>query len=271
MKFRNLFLLDFAQSLPGRMNPGFVTVGLLLLFILMTNACLSTQSGQNKSRLAQAVRTEGEALMAQGNHTAALAKLLEAKEMIPEDPFVHNSLGLAYMGKKRDDLAEQAFQKALHLKTDYTEARNNLGAALLRQDKLDLAIQVFLKVLDDLLYPTPHFPLSNLGWAYIGKKEFQKAETYFMKAMDSQPWYIPATHGQAKVFLETNRPDDAIAFLKTGLYKHPDAAILHADMAQAYEVRKEFSLARRAWQQVLRLSPANSPLSLAAEKKLSGN
>ena len=206
--------------------------------------------------------------MAQGNHTAALAKLLEAKEMMPQDPFIHNSLGLAYMGKKRDDLAELAFQKALQLKPDYTEALNNLGAARLRQDKLDSAIQAFLKVLDDLLYPTPHFPLSNLGWAYVGKKDFKQAETYFLKAMDSLPWYIPATHGQAKVFLKTNRPDDAIAFLKTALYKHPDAAILHADLAEAHEARKEFPLARRAWQQVLRLSPANSPLAAAAEKKL---
>jgi tetratricopeptide (TPR) repeat protein len=82
--------------------------------------------------------------------------------MTPEDPYLLNSLGLAYMGKNRDDLAIPVFKQVLDLKPDYTEALNNLGAAYLRQKKWDLAIPAFKKVLEDLLYPTPQFPLSNL-------------------------------------------------------------------------------------------------------------
>ncbi len=39
------------------------------------------------------------------------------------------------------------------------------------------------KVLKDLLYPTPQFPLSNLGWAYLGKQNYMLAESYFLR-----PW-----------------------------------------------------------------------------------
>lgn len=241
-----------------------------LTFIFLALSCVSSTVDSNSARLAQATKSEGEAFLAQGNYTAALAKLLEAKELAPGDPYVYNSLGLAYMGKKRDDLAEKAFQKAIKLKPDYSVAMNNLGAAYLRQKKWNVAIDIFHKVLDDLLYPTPHFPLSNLGWAYLGKKEYHKARTYFRKALDTLPWYVNASHGLARVYMETNRLDDALAYLNTCLERVPNSPVLYADLAEIYEIQGDTPSAKRAWKKVLRLSPASSALGRKAEKKFSG-
>ncbi|MCF8138772.1 MAG: tetratricopeptide repeat protein, partial [Desulfotignum sp.] len=180
-----------------------------------------------------------------------------------------NSLGLAYMGKNRDDLAIPVFKKALALKPDYTEALNNLGAAHLRQKKWDPAISAFEKVLEDLLYPTPQFPLSNLGRAYLEKQDYIRAETYFSQALDLSPGFVTAAHGLSLVFLETGRENNAIEFLTARLMAYPESALLHADLARAYEAKGWTNEARQSWQNVLHYAKKNSNLKKTAARRLS--
>jgi Tfp pilus assembly protein PilF len=156
----------------------------------------------------------------------------------------------------------------LKLKPDYTEALNNLGAAHLRRKEWDLAIPLFEKVLEDLLYPTPQFPLSNLGWAYLEKQKYLLAETYFSQALDISPEFVTAAHGQARVLLETRRETEAVKFLKARLTENPDAAILHADLARAYEAKGWKTAAENAWRNVLRYAKENSELKKTAAERL---
>jgi type IV pilus assembly protein PilF len=242
---------------------------IILLLSFIISSCATSASQPNKIKIAQAIKKEGNIFQTQGNYTAALGKFLDAEKIIPKDPYLHNSLGLAYMGKKRDDLAIASFQKALSIKPDYIEVINNMGAAYLRQKKWDMAIKNFDRVLESLLYPTPHFPLSNIGWAYLGKKEFQLAKTYFAKALDELPWFTAASHGLVQVYLQTNQVDQAMDYLHKCLYRSPDTAILHADLAEAYEAKGLIQQAIGSWKLVLKLVPERSSLAKKAEIKLS--
>ncbi len=236
----------------------------------LLSACTTGISAKkDDAKLAEAIQIQGNAFLMQGNYTAALSRLLEARKMRPDDPSLLNSLGLAYMGKNRNDLAVPVFKTALELKPDYTEALNNLGAAYLRQEQWDLAIPVFKKVLKDLLYPTPQFPLSNLGWAYLGKQNYMLAESYFSQALDVAPEFVTASHGLARVFIETWRENDAIQFLKARLLEHPEAAVLHADLAWVYEATGWKKEARRAWRNVLKHAKENAELKKTATERLS--
>ncbi len=234
----------------------------------LLSACVSSTDPGTKIKIGEAIKREGDVFQSQGKYTSALAKLLEAEKMIPDDPYLQNSLGLAYMGKKRYDLAVIAFKKSLALKPDYTEAVNNLGAAYLRQEKWDTAITLFNQVLENLIYPTPHYPLANIGWAYLGKLHFPTAQTYFLKALDEKPEFSTATHGLAQVYLRTGQTDRAIKYLHERLSRTPGSAILHADLAQAYEKKDQRKQAIRAWKQVLKLSSKNSSLAKKADKRL---
>ncbi len=241
----------------------------LLLFSFIITSCASSGSRQNNVKIAQTMKKEGDIFQSQGNYTAALTRLIEAEKLTPNDPYLQNSLGLAYMGKNRDDLAVIAFKKALARKPDFIEARNNLGAAYLRQNKWDMAIENFNRVLDSLLYPTPHFPLSNIGWAYFGKKEFHLAETYFSKALDAMPWFTAASHGLAKIYMETGQTNRAMDYLNQCLKRSPTRAIFHADLAKVYEKMGKTKQAVASWQQVLKLVPERSSLAKQAENRLS--
>jgi len=242
---------------------------ILVLASFIIASCASSGNLEKKIQIAQALKKEGDIFQTQGDYTAALTRLLEAEKIMSRDPYLQNSLGLAYMGKRRDDLAVTAFKKALAIKPDYVEATNNLGAAYLRQKKWDMAIENFNKVLDNLLYPTPHYPLSNIGWAYLGKNEFSVAEVYFKKALDQLPWFTAAAHGLAQVYLRTGQEELATLFLNQCITKFPEIAIFHADRAQAYEANGLTNQAIKSWQRVLTLVPERSALAKQAVLKLS--
>ena len=232
-------------------------------------SCTSTVQTQKQNKIAQAIKKEGDVFQAQGNYTAALTKLLEAEKMVPDDPYIQNSLGLAYMGKERNDMAIKAFNKALSLKPDYTEALNNLGAAYLRDDKPDIAIKTFNMVLEDITYPTPHYPLANIGWAQLAQNNYPVAQKYFLKALREVPGFIPAIHGIAQLYIRTGQTDRAMDYLDKNIKRSPGTVIFHADLAQTYEACGRPRQAIKAWQMVKQLVPENSNLYHTAEQRLS--
>lgn len=241
----------------------------LFITILFLTSCASQNvNSAKKKEIAIATQRVGEGFYNAGNYTLSLKNLLDAYEIIPDDPYLNNSMGLVYLAKDRYDLAEDHFKKALELKKDYIDAKNHLGAAYLKQEKWSLAIECFEDVSKSLVYAYPEIPFSNLGWAYFHQKKYEKAKTYFNKSLEIKPDFLISIHGLASVYLETKSYLQSIDFLNRELTKYPAAAILHSDIAKAYEGINDISKAKRSWDIVLKLVPETSPLSREAKKKL---
>lgn len=153
----------------------------LTLFIFCIVSCSANL--EVKKRQEEASRELGEAYMAQGNYTAALREFLKAEKFYGEDRHLHNDLGLTYMAKEKLELAIGHFKKAIELSPDYGPARNNLGTAYLAKKDWNAAIVTFKALTEDILYATPHYPLSNLGWAYYNKKNMNSRKRIIKKAL----------------------------------------------------------------------------------------
>ena len=233
-----------------------------IFFLVSCAANLELRKNQE-----EALRNFGEAYIREGDYTKALGKLLEAEKLYAEDQHLQYDLGLVYMAKERLDLAIHHFKKAVEIKPDYTPAKNSLGAAYLAQKKWDDAISCFKEITGDLLYVTPHFPLSNLGWAYYNKKEYRLAEKYYQDALKIEPRFAIALSGLGKTYIATGRISEAIAALEKAVKNSPNSAELYLDLADAYRLSREYKKAFDAYSKVIELAP-DSPLAVDAQKEM---
>lgn len=237
---------------------------ILLMFI--TLSCSSKPDLAQQRQQGEASRNLGEAYLRQGNYTAALREMLRAETLIPDDYFLQNDLGLAYYYKSEPDRAIVHFKKALSLKNDYAPARNNLGNAYMMKNDWDDAIEQYTIVVTDLLYATPQFPYSNLGFAYYQKKEYELSEKSFKQALEITPDFANALYGISKTYLATGRVAEAVEKLEYAVEKDPSQARLLFELAEAYVLKRDYRRAYGAYIQVVQINP-DSPLADEALRK----
>ena len=218
----------------------------LFLAALLVSACATSMGSPQNDKKAAAARNLGEAYLSEGNYPAALAELLKAQELNPNDPMLHNDLGLVYFAKGKSDLAVAHFEKAVALKTDYSLAKNNLGSAYLVQERWDKAIPVLEEVTGDMLYATPHFPLTNLGYAYYRKGDYTKAKQYLKQALEIQPDFYNAQLNLGRTYLATGRLHSARSILETAAQTNPKDPVLLLELGRVYRLMGDYNSARLA-------------------------
>ena len=236
----------------------------LLVFIIHLFAC---SADLERKKQEEDIRDVGEVYMGQGDYTSALNELLKAEHIYSEDPHLHNDLGLVYMAKDKLLLAIEHFKKAVELKPDYAPARNNLGTAYLAVKDWDSAIICFKEVSRDLLYATPHYPLSNLGWAYYNKKNFIAAEQYYKEALIIEPKFSVALHGLGLTYLATGNTTEAVSYIEKAVRYSPGVPELQMDLAGAYVLLKEYVKAINIYNKVIEIAP-ESLMAVQAKREI---
>ena len=98
-----------------------------------------------------------------------------------DDRFAEAHRGRALVldfGFGRTDDAEKAYRRAIALRPDFSEARNDLGQLLARTGRYDAAIAEFDAALDNMLYKEPYVARCNKGEALyqLGKRSEGIAE-----------------------------------------------------------------------------------------------
>jgi tetratricopeptide (TPR) repeat protein len=101
-------------------------------------------SGPSKEDVAKAAEVkklfdEGVTASRAGDHDTALAKFNQAATVMPTCYDCYYNIGFAYAQKKDYEKSEEAFKKAIELKSDYVEAYNGLATIYNAQKKFDEA------------------------------------------------------------------------------------------------------------------------------------
>ena len=239
-----------------------------MLSILCAISLIACAGAQEKRKTqSRMTRNLGEAYMQQGNVTEALREFMKAEKLYTNDHLLHNDLGLTYMIKERFDKAEYHFIKAIAIRSEYAPAKNNLGTVYMARKEWDAAIEQFNTVAGDLLYATPHYPLTNIGIAYYNKKDYASAEKYYRDALDLQPDFALALRGLGKTYIALNKLPEAVSILEKAVKTLPHSADLHMDLGNAYHMQGQAQKALFSYQKVKSLVP-DSPLSEAAQKEI---
>ena len=226
---------------------------LLLLFCCATN----TAKLENQ---AKASRHLGEGYLAEGNLTAALSQFLKAEEIYDKDPLLHYDLGLAYFGKDELDLAISHFKKAVALRPDYSEAFNAMGRVYGELKQWDTAISCFHQALSNLLYTTPHVALINLGEAYRGKRDYERAIDFYRQALRKDPRFPNAHRGLGLTYMDMGDYGKAVTSLEKAVHYAPRSPLTYFDLARVYVRLSETKKAISAFEKVVTVAP-DTPLA----------
>jgi len=200
-----------------------------------------------------------------GAYPQALVSLLKAESLDPDNQYVQNNLGLAYFVREKYAAAERHFRRALELDSKYSDARNNLGRVLIEAGKYREAISVLDEVATDLTYVNPEKPLINLGMAYFKLKEYNRASSHLLKALEVQRDNCIANSFLGRVYFEsknyskaTEQLDKAVGFCLRAQYDEP-----HYYSALSYYQAGEKTKAVARLEEIIKLYPEGKYLDRA--------
>ena len=239
------------------MNSLFVSLA-LLLFCLTATGCISGRGKNDPKPNPAAYHYQmGLSYLGDRNYSSALIDLTQAEKLDPENPDVLYNLALAYVGKKRPDLAEARFLKAILLKPGFSAARNDLGVAYLELKRWDSAIQQFKIVKDDLFYDNNENAAINLGLAYLGKGDYTKAREELQGVAERNPRNPAARLSLGRVLFAVDDVEQSIKEYKKALSIYNEYGAAYYYLGQAQLKLNRIDDARASFKEAVRLIPDN--------------
>lgn len=224
---------------------------LALALPLLLNGCTTTSPAGKTAAYHQQM---GAMHLGERNYTAALQELLEAEKLDSNNPELMYNLGLAYLGKRRPDLAEPKFLRAIRLRPNYSTARNDLAVTYMELKRWDQAIQQLKLVKDDLLYEQHDNAVINLGLAYLGQGEYDKALDELNNARASLPRNPVVRVAIGRVLAAQEKTSQAVAEFRRALEFYPDYPMAHYHLGLIL-MKSDLTAARHAFREVVRLAP----------------
>lgn len=192
-----------------------------LLCVLWLSAC-SVQEFDNarpvnamesaRSRVAIAAE-----YLQKGEQDKALRHLQRALEQNPRSAEAHNIMGVLMEREGDDRSAEEHYRKALDLREDYPQARNNYGVMLFRLQRYDESVKQLGLAAGNLAYDRREAAYENLGKAWLAAGDKVQAQQAFEKAIRLDSRLPVATLELAYMAFERNDPAAANLYFQRHL------------------------------------------------------
>ena len=210
------------KPVTGVARHGWSLVVLLLTVVVLAMVSCSSAPSKKEKELAK-VKAEEEARQKEskmhynlgisylndGKCKEALIELLKSDEMGSPSPETYNAIGLAYFCLGEGRRARDAYNMALALRPDYSDAHTNLAALYLAQGKWMKAIDESDAALKNRFYLNPERAYNNKAYALEMLKKDDEAVKNYNKAIRYNPRFARAYENLIAFFLKRDRIKDA--------------------------------------------------------------
>jgi type IV pilus assembly protein PilF len=237
----------------------------LLTLMAGSFCCSACALGESARKQGSYHYQMGVSFFNENNMTSALTELTEAEKYESDNADLFNYLGMAYYNKKKFDIAEQKYLRALALKPTYSDARNNLGVDYLEMQRWVDAIIQFKLVTEDIFYQNQGAANINLGIAYFGKGDYPKALSLLRSVVANYPRDPRGRLNLGKVYFALDKLDLAIDEYKKAIELNKDYANAYYSLGMACQKKNDGLAARTAFKEVLRIAPDSEIGQLAKE------
>lgn len=193
---------------------GILSLLIAISFILGLTGCSTTAPTTTKPQSAARFNTLlGAEYIKKGRLKLAHEKLSKAIEQNPQYADAHHYFAILQQHLKQYDVARQHFQQAINLAPKNPALNNNYGSFLCKQGNYTEAEKYFTVAINDPLYNTPHFALTNAGVCAHEAGNKEKAEIYLRNALKKQSNFTPALYALAKLAYDQRDFSRSQAFL----------------------------------------------------------
>jgi Tfp pilus assembly protein PilF/peroxiredoxin len=191
-----------------------------------------------------------------GQTGKARAAFEQALALQPDLSEASNDLGTLLAQGGDLPAAIEKFRAALASTPDYPDALNNLGYALLLTGRPGEARELYGKA----LRLQPDFPeaLNNLGLILGREGDLERAGSYFREALDKRPDYGEAANNLALVLVNRGQYEDAVRLLRAFLEKNPESENTYITLAKLYLNTGRARDALAVLDRLLRRNPAHA-------------
>ena len=203
--------------------------------------------------------------MKKGKLKLAIQHYSQALHRNPSYAKAHNGLAAALMKQGNPKEAIQHYDEALKINPYYVDVRNDLGTALILAGKRDEGKDEFLTAYSDPTNPTPEISARNLGQAYLDEKNYTEAINWFRTALGRADTYPDPYLGLAEALVVSERLDEAVVLLESGVEKVPEDPVLHLALGQVYFKVGRFTEARSQLELAMRKDPSGLVGQAAAD------
>jgi tetratricopeptide (TPR) repeat protein len=158
----------------------------------------------------------------QGNTEKALAYLLKAKQLEPDDPEILFEFGKICLKRDLIEDALSALGKAASLKPDDNRYLYVFGSANVARGNLPKAASLF----GQLLQKHPQDPVLNyaMGTVYYLQGKYTEAESALKASLQEQPDQVAAPYYLSLTYSHLGQNDEAEALLRGLVKSHPQYA-----------------------------------------------
>lgn len=202
----------------------------------------------------------GDAYQKKGLLKEAEAEFITALSLNSEDPIVHNNLGLVYAKQGISNSARNEFNEAISLKSDYAEPHNNLGLVYSREGNVEPAGEEFRKAISiNCLFRDAYHNLAN---SLEAQGKFGEAIDNYRKAVELKLDFAPAYNDLGFVYAKTGRLTEAITEFEKAINLDKELASAYYGLTLCYFFQGENNRAIQYRDQAIELGYKDIPLDL---------
>ncbi|HEX8130854.1 MAG TPA: tetratricopeptide repeat protein [Pyrinomonadaceae bacterium] len=190
------------------------------------------------------------------NTAAARADFAQARDLMPNAPSSHVNLAAVALAERKTDEAAEHYERALSLDAASFDALNGFINLYASQGRFD---QAHARV-DQAIAARPNTAsLYFLKSVIYGKQQDAgQAEAALRRTLELDPNFVPALNALGSLYVNTNRPDEAIAEFRRMSEKRPDDATPYMLIGMVEDGRRNYDASTEAYKHALTINAENA-------------
>ena len=195
----------------------------------------------------------GESVLEKGNFKKARSKFLEALSLVPEDPQLHNRLGMLEMSQGNPEKARTYYSKACELAPDVSRYHMRLGDSFQRLGKFEDAIHSYAISLE--LEPKNAPAWNNRGFANFNINRWNEALRCYDESMKSDSSYAVAWYNYGYTLQLSGRLNDSKDYYQKAVELDPEDKIAWNNLANVHYNQGQYERSIEIYKKSLDLDP----------------